>query len=186
MRIVNRWSIVSGMLLALAGTAAQARDFAAAGTLQCLTSIGGFNSNLTPVTGSIVFVNLNSVEAVWTFNAGGAGTVSGRVVGISSPSTGTSLGGAGSADFAVEFTWTLAAGVMTVNLSSVTGEQLTGGRAGQTFTVTGVPTLTGRISGDGRSITLSHDTPAVETISYSNGDVHPRICNRSRVLVRLN
>jgi len=187
MRIINRWSIVSGMLLALAGTAAQASNFAAVGSAQCLISLSGFTSSLGPVTGSVVWVNMFSLNGVWTFNAGGTGTATGRSVGVGSPqANGTGLGGANSSDLSSVFTWTIAGGVMSVSFTSVTGEVLTGGRAGQTFTITGLPTLTGRISGDGRSITLATDAPAVETVSFSNGDVQPRICNRSRVLLRLN
>jgi len=187
MRFGNRWAVVGGAALLLACTAAQARDFAVGGSGQCLTSLSGFNSNLGAVTGSVVWVTMFSLNAVWTFNGDGTGTATGRSVGVASPqANGTGLGGAGSSDLSSVFTWTLAAGVMTVNFSSVTGEQLTGGRAGQTFTITNLPTMTGRMSGDGRSITLATDTPAVETISFSNGDVQPRICTRHRILLRLN
>jgi hypothetical protein len=42
------------------------------------------------------------------------------------------------------------------------------------------------ISQDGKTLIAAHITTAVETHSYSNGDVDPQICHRSRVFIRLH
>jgi len=70
---------------------------------------------------------------------------------------------------------------------------VTGGRAGQTATVDAIPQVTGLISQDGKTLILVADPtnsngaflPKVETVTYSNGDVDPQICHRSRVLLKL-
>jgi len=69
----------------------------------------------------------------------------------------------------------------------------------QTATVDAIPPVTGLISQDGKTLILVADkvdtpaqqssaygfTPAVEIVTYSNGDVYPQICHRSRVLISL-
>jgi hypothetical protein len=75
---------------------------------------------------------------------------------------------------------------------------VTGGRAGQTATIDAIPQVTGLISQDGKTLILVADPtiappdpnagafiPTVETVTYSNGDVWPQICHRSRVLIKL-
>jgi hypothetical protein len=82
---------------------------------------------------------------------------------------------------------------------SYTEKFLTGGRAGQIATVDAIPPVTGLISQDGKTLILVADpltadpadptkfafNPKVETVTYSNGDVDPQICHRSRVLISL-
>ena len=63
---------------------------------------------------------------------------------------------------------------------------LTGPRAGQTATIDAIPPVIGMISQDGKTLIAAHVTPAVETHTYSNGDVDPMICHRSRVFIKLN
>ena len=41
------------------------------------------------------------------------------------------------------------------------------------------------ISQDGKTLIAAHTAPAVEVHSYSNGDVDPEICHRSRVFIKL-
>ena len=69
----------------------------------------------------------------------------------------------------------------------------------QTAKVDAIPPVTGLISQDGKTLILVADpvtspaqystaigfTPTVETVTFSNGDVHPQICHRSRVLISL-
>ena len=74
---------------------------------------------------------------------------------------------------------------MTVVSGPVTGTNLTGSRAGQTFTIESFPVLTGRIALDRKSLTLATEEPTVEVVTFSNGDVHYRICHRSRILLKL-
>jgi hypothetical protein len=62
----------------------------------------------------------------------------------------------------------------------------------QTATIDAIPEATGLISQDGKTLILVADplnsdgtalVPTVETVTYSNGDVWPQICHRSRVLI---
>ena len=68
---------------------------------------------------------------------------------------------------------------------SYTETILTGPRATQTVSVDAIPPITGAISLDGKTLTAAHLEPVVETRTYSNGDVHPEICHRSRVLIKI-
>ena len=74
---------------------------------------------------------------------------------------------------------------VTVVSGPVTGTELTGSRAGQTFMIESFPVLTGRIALGRQSLTLATAEPTVEVVTFSNGDVHDRICHRSRLLLKL-
>ena len=63
---------------------------------------------------------------------------------------------------------------------------LTGPRAGQTSTVDAIPPVAGMVSQDGKTLIAMEATTTVETHTFSNGDVDPQICHRSRVLIRLD
>lgn len=112
--------------------------------------------------------------------------MSGRTVSTTHSDVAAVLGGASSNDFQASFTYNVAPdGTFTTVLSApLTGTFLTGTRAGQTFTVDQIP-LSGLISQDHKSLTLASVTPTVEVQTFSNGNVHQRICHRSRVLLRL-
>jgi hypothetical protein len=49
-----------------------------------------------------------------------------------------------------------------------------------------VPTTTGLISKNGKTLTIATLMPGVETQTFSNGDVELRICHRSRVFIKLD
>jgi len=160
----------------------------------------GFQANLRPndaVPGSSTsaYTHSFSVEGVRTFNGDGTGTVKGTAVGLTGRPT-PGPGGfphfppaAGSADFKFSFTYTVDPdGTWTATMSpgSYIENILTGPRAGQTKTVDAVPPVTGMVSLDGKTLIAAHVTTAVETHTYSNGDVDPQICHRSRVFIKLN
>jgi hypothetical protein len=50
----------------------------------------------------------------------------------------------------------------------------------------GTANRTGLISADGRNLTSSILTAALETLTYSNGDVEHRICYLQRVYIKLD
>lgn len=130
------------------------------------------------------FVDSFSVHGVRTFNGDGTGTVVGTSVAITYDNVSPS---ASSQDFQFSFTYTMQPdGTFTSHVvpGSFLGTIVAGPRTGQTVTVDDF-SLNGATSQDGKSITLATDTPAVETHSFSNGDVQERICHRSRVLVWL-
>jgi len=110
-------------------------------------------------------------------------------MGISVPPTPGFPPDASSNNFSLSFTYTVNPdGTWTANNvpGTDTGNILTGVRAGQTFSRENAPTATGLISNDGKTLTSATLTPAVEIVRFSNGDVHPQICHRSRVYIKLS
>jgi hypothetical protein len=73
----------------------------------------------------------------------------------------------------------------TQMVGPITGTFLSGPRTGQTSSFDRPP-LTGLISKNGDTLTLASVVPAVETVTFSNGDVWPRVCHRSRVLFKMD
>jgi hypothetical protein len=153
----------------------------------------GFQPSLRPNDGK-VFSHSFAVEGIRTFNGDGTGTVSGTAVGITVPPTPQPPGfpafppAAGSSDFSFSFTYTVDGSggwVATMVPGSYTETFLTGPRTGQTATVDAIPPVTGMISNDGKTLIAAHTTTSVETRTFSNGDVEPQICHRSRVFIGL-
>ena len=159
----------------------------------------GFQPNLRPNDAQPnqpqnSFTRSFSVEGIRTFNGNGTGTVKGTAVGIiGRPTPGP--GGypnfppsASSGDFSFSFTYTVDGNggwTATMVPGSYTETFTAGPRTGQTATVDAIPPVTGMISQDGKALIAAHVTPAVEVHSYSNGDVYPEICHRSRVFIKL-
>ncbi len=194
MRHAFAWLIFGAMFLG-AGAAAAAQndlnsllhgDYAFTGAASCLVAIDGFTSDLRPATDSRFVISF-SVQGVRTFNGDGTGTLSGRSVAITDSDRPTILGAADSSDFQASFTYVVTSprAFTTALNGPLTGTVLTGPRATQTFTIDQIP-LNGMISEDKKSLTLATNEPTVETQMFSNGDVHPRICHRSRALFRLH
>lgn len=155
----------------------------------------GFNSTLQPINNGSSFSHSFSVEGIRTFNGDGTGTVKATVVGITVrptpgpfPAVPAFPASAGSADFSFSFTYTVdgSGGWTSAMVPGSYLETFTSGpRAGQTATVNAIPPLTGMISQDGKTLIAAHTAPTVETHTYSNGDVWPEICHRSRVFIAL-
>jgi hypothetical protein len=161
----------------------------------------GFNTNLQPNdfanpgdSPSASFTHSFSVEGVRTFNGDGTGTVGGTAVDVDDRPTPGPNGyphfppSAHSAEFSFSFTYTLDGnGGLTATMvpGSYTETFTSGARTGQTATVDAIPPVTGMISLDGKTLTAAHLAPIVETRTYSNGDVWPEICHRSRVFMQL-
>jgi len=156
------------------------------------------NSGFTPelrvidVPGS--YSDSFSVEGVRTFNGDGTGTVKGTTVGVTiRPTPGP--GGfphfppaAGSSDFSFNFTYTVDGSggwIATMVPGSYSQTWTAGPRTGQTSTVDAIPPVTGMISQDGKTLIAAHVAPVLETHTFSNGDVDPQICHRSRVFIKL-
>ena len=159
----------------------------------------GFRANLQPNDASPTaptgaYSHSFSVEGIRTFNGDGTGTVKGTTVGITVRPTPGPNGfphfppSGGSQDFSFSFTYTVNGdGSWTSAMvpGSYIAHHLTGPRAGQTSTVDAIPPVAGMISQDGKTLIAAHVTTAVETHTYSNGDVDPQICHRSRVFIKL-
>jgi hypothetical protein len=156
----------------------------------------GFNTNLQPIDGKS-FSHSFAVEGIRTFNDDGTGTVKGTEVGITAPPTPQPPGypafppSAYSLTFSYSFTYTVN-GDGSWSSSMVPGSFMatfvSGPRSvptAQTLTVDAISPFTGLISQDGQTLTAAHLTPTVEIHTFSNGDVWPEICHRSRVLIAL-
>ena len=153
----------------------------------------GFNNFFQPNTPATSFSNSFSVEGVRTFSGTGTGTVKGTSVSIAPPPTPSGPfpsfpPDAGSDSFSYNFTYTVNAdGSWTSAMvaGSFTGTFLTGPRTGQTYSIDQIPPINGLIEEDGLTLIGAHLTTAVETVTYSNGNVWPRVCHRSRVFIKL-
>jgi len=163
----------------------------------------GFNARLQPndspnppvtTSPSQNFARSFAVEGIRTFNGDGTGTVKGTAVGIVTRPTPGPNGfphfppSAGSAEFSFSFTYTVnpdGSWTSAMVPGSYVENHLTGPRTGQTSTVDAIPPVSGMISQDGKTLIAAHLAPVVETHSYSNGDVDPQICHRSRVFIKL-
>ena len=170
---------------AAAGSPPLKGEYGFTGTNACLSTAApgpGFNPDLTPTDGS--FGQSFTSEGIRTFNSDGTGTVRGSSMGITIPAN---VHSAGSDDFTFSFKYTVNEdGSWTSDVIGVeTGTIKTGPRAGQTFTISNSPMATGLMSQNGSTLTLATLDPTVEIVTFSNGDVHKRICHRSRVLIKL-
>jgi hypothetical protein len=179
------------------------------GTAACLTAPGnsgtgtptnptgpaGFNTALQPLDNSNSFSHSFSVEGIRTFHGNGSGTVKGTAVGITvrptpgpPPALPSFPASAGTSEFSYSFTYTVDGhGGWTAKMvpGSYTESFTAGPRSGQTATIDAIPPVTGMISQDGQTLIAAHTTATVETHTYSNGDVWPEICHRSRVYIGL-
>ena len=188
--------LILGVSLLWAGIAGAAPpqlkgEYAFTGEGSCLIATAGFNPNLTPILidpTDKVFSYSFSVQGIRTFDGHGHGTVEGIAVTTLPPPTPSAFRpDASSHSFSFEFTYTVDKdGTISTQLKpdSYTSTFLTGPRTGQTCTIDHF-TLSGVASNDNKVLTLSTPTTEVETHNFSNGDVWPAICHRSRVLIWL-
>ena len=141
----------------------------------------GFNANLTPVVASATFYMSFSTQGIYTLDGHGHGTVNGTSV-----STGAS-GGVSLASFTSSIAYVVHGdGSWRVDLlpGSLLVTYLNGTRAGQTSTLDNRP-LTGMIGADDKVLTLTSPDTIIEMQTISTGEVTPRVCHRSEVLIKL-
>lgn len=189
MRRKSLWPILGVVLLWVGGADAADLDrllhgdYAITGAATCLISASGFNPDLTPKGPSNV--SSFNVQGVITFNGDGTGTEQARNVVVIHSILPSGTPSVRSDEFTTPFTYTVAPDrTFTLLFGPIEGTELTGTRAGQTFTIPSVPAV-GLIAKGGKSATLATDTPNVEVITFSTGERFPRICQRSRVLLKI-
>jgi hypothetical protein len=156
----------------------------------------GFDANLQPIDGH-VFSHSFVVEGIRIFKGDGTGTVTGVSMGTTVPPTPGPLAtagypsfppAAGASNFSYSFTYTVNPdGSWTADIvpGTFTETFTEGPRTGQTSTIVNFPTFTGLRGRDDFTLTVATLDATVESVSYSNGDVWPEICHRSRVLIKL-
>jgi len=171
---------------AVTGNALLFGEYSATSTGSCLTAPSGFNDKLQPNVPAVSFSSVTSSEEIWIFDGSGSVTVTSTVIANSIPTPGgTGVPGAsGTRNWGTRKYTVSREHVVTVIATNVMGENFAGTRAGQTLVVDKY-VLQGHTSRDGEIVTLATPEPAVETISLSNGDVLPRICHRTVVLLKL-
>jgi hypothetical protein len=163
----------------------------------------GFKPNLQPndtgpnMPPTASYTRSFSVEGTRTFNGDGTGTVMGTGVGVVGPPTPGPTGfphfppSASVANFTFNFTYQVNGdGTWTSTMTPGTYlETIVAGPRSipthQTATVDAIPPLSGWISNDGKTLIAAHQDAIVETHTYSNGDVDPQICHRSRVFISI-
>jgi hypothetical protein len=154
----------------------------------------GFNSNLQVKDVAGAYSRSFAVEGVRTFNGNGTGTVKGTTVGVTDKPTPGPNGfphfppSAGGGDFSFSFTYVVnpdGTWTSTMVPNSYSESFSSGPRTGQTAIVDAIPPVSGMVSQDGSTLIAAHLAPVVETHTYSNGDVVPEICHRSRVFIKL-
>jgi hypothetical protein len=154
----------------------------------------GFNSSLQPIDHETSFSNSTSIEGYRIFNGDGTGTVKATETGMTPPPTPGPTGypsfppSAESANISYSFTYVVNPdGSWTSQMvpGSFSGTFVTGPRTGQTFTTT-IPEFSGLSGHHARVLTAANLTPTPEIQIFSNGDVFPRICHRSRVYIQLD
>jgi hypothetical protein len=153
----------------------------------------GFNASLQPLVNATAYTTSSSVEGVRIFNGDGTGTVKGTAVIINERPTPGPTGypsfpaGAFSTAFSASFTYKVNSDdtFETELAGPLTTTTLTGPGVGQTSTVDTI-LLTGLINKNGDTLTLASIVPTVETVTSSSGAVFPRICHRSRVLIKMD
>jgi hypothetical protein len=171
----------------------------------------GFQTDLRPndITPgpTDAFYFSSAVEGIRT-----TGTVNGTSIGVTPRPTPGPDGfphfppAASSSVFSYKFTYTVNGdGSWTAKMvpgsyseTFVTGPRSTQNPANlqnQTATVDAIPPVSGFIGQDGKTLILvaapidpmtGGFVPTVEKVTFSNGDVHPQICHRSRVLISLS
>jgi hypothetical protein len=169
-------------------------EYAFTGTTSCLVSNLGFYDNLTPVSGSKVYYNSHSARGLFNFNRDGAGTFETEVAVfiVPPPAPGPpapSVPIAGSFKTSAQFTYNITdGGMITIELVPGTWVStfLTGPIPAGTTTSVDQWSLSGMVSADHKTLTLSSGGTAVETTTNSLGAVFHQICHRSSVLIRVD
>jgi hypothetical protein len=170
------------------GNALLTGEYMSTGTTNCLTAkAGGFDSSLHPVVPARTYISSNTGENLWVFNGAGSVSVTGTnvsaAVAAAAPSNPFDPSASGD-NHAGTRKYVVGAGhIVTVTATNAKGKFFAGPRTGQTFVINKY-VLFGHVSSDGSRITLATPSPAVETITFSNGDSFERVCHRSAVVLK--
>jgi hypothetical protein len=158
-------------------------------TQSCLVTAFGFNSAGEPMGPS--WVNSGTSKGTYHFLANGTGTQTIQSITIVAPGPAIPTPSAGVSTRTGPFHYIMGADGESFRLpggGSFSGTLTTGPRAGETFTITNAPELTGWIGDGAKELTLTGTGATVEKETFS-GPVTPltqfRICETSEILIRL-
>jgi hypothetical protein len=187
------------MLMLASSAMAQSRtemlkgDFAFTANVVCLNSPAiffptyqppaGFSADLRPLG----FSNVSSFssQGVRTFNGDGTGSARTRSVSVGHP------GPASATDSSNQFTYSVAADrTLTIDDGPLLAVAVAGPGAGRQNMITNIPTHVGRVSSDGKSLTLASFNPGVETstrlVPAPELVDSVRICHRAANAIRIS
>ncbi len=156
-------------------------NYAFTGRATCLTSLYGFNSNQTPI-GGVFTLDSFSEQGVVTFNFAGTAIGQGHFLSVKYSPSGLSSVASGDND--VQLTYSVGPDGTVTMSSPFTGTILTGTATGTTVTESPI-SLIGWMSKDKTSLKLTSVEPEMATLTFSNGVVLYRICNRTRDFLQL-
>jgi hypothetical protein len=185
--------------------------YAFSGTQSCLNSTFGFNDDLTPRASTdpnraaVVGTNFSVTTGFRTFNEDGSGTAEFSTQSISYPGmfmtssgfTGFATNGpgrpGGNASSSVQtgtFSWEVVNGKLFItDTSGAAGPFTSGSSMNCTVRTDGTPRAVGVLGKDLKTISVSHDGVAVETLvitcANSTPSSMPRICHRERLLRKM-
>jgi hypothetical protein len=188
-------AFMAGILIAGHAVAATPYDrlltgnYAVTGTFARLYAPnGGFNASLVPVDQSTANAIWATASGVRYFDGHGIVTVDNATISNNGPADHNSLDtpgiNANTENVMQTYAVTTPTGEVAVTFQNDNGTVTAGTRLGQIFTID-LFSLTGYLSSDRRALTLTTVTPKVETITFSNGDIIPRICHRSFSLIKI-
>jgi hypothetical protein len=168
-------------------------DFAFTATLVCLNSPAiitptsytppaGFTADLRPI--GVSNVSSFSAQGVRTFNGDGTGSSRARSVFLTP-------GAAGATESSHQFTYSVAADrTLTIDEGPLHAVAVAGPGVGRQTRVTNTPTLVGRVSADGKSLTIASFNPGVETstrlVPAPELVDMVRICQRAANAIRIS
>lgn len=166
-------------------------DYAFTGEAVCLVSEEGFKTNFTPNVPGTTWVLSFSIQGVRTFNGDGTGSVVGRTVSVTHPSTAAGFPGVAARmhELSGSFTYSVAPDrTFAVEQGPLTQIGVAGPGTGQTAIIEGI-NFSGFISQDHKTLVVSTDEPTIEkrTAALSDGsvDVDYRICHRARTAIKI-
>jgi hypothetical protein len=174
------WSVSLWVMVCATGAAADENrnsilkgDYGFTGTAVC---------NIQGATGA-VSVGLFTFNGTRTFHGDGTGTSSW----VSRAMTAGVLAPEGDSDVVDSFTYAVngdGSWTRTVEPGTWTGTLTNGPRAGVTFSVSQGPSSIGFISEDAETLTAITTDAVLETLTYSDGGVQHRFCQRSFTLTK--
>ena len=184
--IALKYAVVPALLIWTGVTAATSAVLATSACSVCSRgSLGDWAGEPSETATSSGPFESAAVEGIQTFNGDGTGTVTGSGLVLQFFALSPPWGVESPVNFTFSFTYTVNAHSTWTSVGGPVTSTVTGGpRKGQTVTFNGFP-LTGRISINGMTLTAVELTPTVETITFSNGDVDHRTCQRSWVHISL-
>ena len=158
-------------------------DYFFSRTRTCVQNVDGFGTNFELLGAGNSFTD--AARGVRRYNGGGTGSiVDGHLLFVDHTATFTGAFPVTENTFTCNLTYAVSPDGSFTENASCSGTILSGPRAGQTFSTTGIG-MRGQITGGGRTLLLDDTNGNVETITFSGPpSTLQRVCNRSGTAVK--